>query len=55
MIQEKEKDLILAWTKMVPASEGQDPLGLQLRVTARLGADLFHCITSEWGQTLIID
>ncbi|MBW1693929.1 MAG: hypothetical protein JRJ41_07200, partial [Deltaproteobacteria bacterium] len=36
----------MAWTKMIPASEGQDPLGLQLRVTARLGADLLHCITS---------
>lgn len=42
----ENKDITLAWTKMVPASEGQDPLGLQLRVTARLGADLFHCITS---------
>lgn len=43
---ESKDDIILAWTKMVPASEGQDPLGLQLRVTARLGADLLHCITS---------
>jgi len=45
-LAERKDDIILAWTKMVPASEGQDPLGLQLRVTARLGADLFHCITS---------
>jgi len=46
MNEEKERDLLLVWTKLAPASEGQDPLGLQLRVTARLGADLLHCITS---------
>ena len=46
MTEGKERDLLLTWTKLVPASEGQDPLGLQLRVTARLGADLLHCITT---------
>ena len=46
MPEKKERDLILNWTKLVPASEGQDPLGLQLRVPARLGADLLHCITT---------
>lgn len=29
-----------------PASEGQDPLGLNLRVSARLASQLFYCITS---------
>ncbi len=37
---------LLVWTKYVPSSEGQDPLGLNLRVSQRLGAELFHCITS---------
>ena len=31
---------------MVPATKGQDPLGLNLRVSARLAAQLLHCITS---------
>ena len=38
--------VLLAWSEMVPATEGQDPLGLNLRVSARLAAQLFHCITS---------
>jgi hypothetical protein len=31
---------------MVPISEAQDPLGLSLRVSARLSSELLHCITS---------
>jgi hypothetical protein len=38
--------VLLAWSEMVPATEGQDPLGLNLRVSARLAAQLLHCITS---------
>ncbi len=38
--------VLLAWSEMVPATEGQDPLGLNLRVSARLSAQLLHCITS---------
>ena len=30
----------------MPVSEGQDPLGLNLRVSARLSGQLLHCITS---------
>ena len=37
---------LLAWSKLVPVSEGQDPLGLNLRVSARLSGQLLHCITS---------
>src|SRR5437762_12158007 len=38
--------LLLAWTKMVPRLEGQDPLGVNLRVSARLSSQLLHCVTS---------
>jgi hypothetical protein len=38
--------VLLAWSKMVPISEAQDPLGLSLRVSARLSSELLHCITS---------
>jgi hypothetical protein len=38
--------ILLAWSKMVPVSQAQDPLGLTLRVTARMSAELLHCITS---------
>lgn len=41
-----ESTVLLAWSKLVPVSEGQDPLGLNLRVSARLSGQLFHCITS---------
>lgn len=37
---------ILRWNKELPAASSQDPLGLNLRVSARLGAELLHCITS---------
>jgi hypothetical protein len=38
--------VLLAWSKMVPISQAQDPLGLSLRVSARLSSELLHCITS---------
>jgi hypothetical protein len=38
--------ILLSWTQYVPVSEGQDPLGLNLRVNARLAGQLFYCITS---------
>src|SRR5947209_983272 len=41
-----ESTVLLAWSKLVPVSEGQDPLGLNLRVSARLSGQLLHCITS---------
>lgn len=34
------------WSKHLPASDVQDPLGLSLRGGARLGASLLYCITS---------
>src|SRR5437667_3807119 len=41
-----QSTVLLAWSKLVPVSEGQDPLGLNLRVSARLSGQLLHCITS---------
>ncbi len=38
--------LLLRWSKHLPASDVQDPLGLSLRGGARLGASLLYCITS---------
>ena len=38
--------VLLVWSEMIPAMKGQDPLGLNLRVSARLAAQLLHCITS---------
>ena len=38
--------VLLTWSKMVPISQAQDPLGLSLRVSARLSSELLHCITS---------
>lgn len=37
---------LLRWNKELPAASTQDPLGLNLRVSARLAAELLHCITS---------
>jgi hypothetical protein len=37
---------LLRWTKSVPASEVQDPLGLGLRGSTRLASRLLFCITS---------
>src|SRR5262249_28907134 len=41
------KPLLLRWSAHVPCSDVQDPLGLSLRGTARLGSRLLHCITSN--------
>jgi len=46
MARQAKEEILLAWTALVPVSEGQDPLGLNLRVSARLASQLFHCITS---------
>lgn len=37
---------LLRWTKELPSSSTQDPLGLNLRLGARFSAELLHCITS---------
>lgn len=37
---------LLRWTKELPSSSAQDPLGLNLRLGARFAAELLHCITS---------
>jgi hypothetical protein len=34
------ESILLAWSEMVPISEGQDPPGLTLRVSSRLAAQL---------------
>ena len=46
MAKSASADIILSWSRLVPVSEGQDPLGLNLRVSARLGSQLLYCITS---------
>jgi len=41
------KPVLLQWTRRVPSDDSiQDPLGLTLRVSARLAAELLYCITS---------
>jgi len=37
---------LLNWNTELPSSGTGDPLGMTLRVGARLGAELLHCITS---------
>ena len=37
---------LLRWNKELPAAGAGDPLGLTLRLSARLSAELLHCITS---------
>lgn len=37
---------LLNWNSELPSSGTGDPLGMTLRVGARLGAELLHCITS---------
>ncbi len=37
---------LLRWNKELPSASAQDPLGLNLRLSARLAAELLHCITS---------
>jgi len=46
MKKKTKKDVFLSWSKLSPISEGQDPLGLNLRVSARLSSQLLYCITS---------
>ena len=41
-----EKPILLAWSERVETSAGVDPLGLALRVGARITSQLLHCITS---------
>ena len=38
--------ILLRWSDHIPASDVQDPLGLGLRGSARLGSRLLYCITS---------
>src|SRR5215471_9123943 len=44
--QSQTSPILLRWSKHVPASDVQDPLGLGLRGTARLASRLLYCITS---------
>jgi hypothetical protein len=37
---------LLHWTKELPRASEADPLGLELRVSARLSNELLYCITS---------
>jgi len=46
MKERQPTDVLLSWSKLVPVSEGQDPLGLNLRVAARLQSQLLYCITT---------
>jgi len=40
------EQVLLRWSDYVPSSDVQDPLGLALRGSARLGSSLLYCITS---------
>src|SRR5687768_10175356 len=40
------EDVLLRWSKHVPSSDVQDPLGTSLRGSTRLVGRLLHCITS---------
>src|SRR5437588_8410951 len=42
----RTKPVLLRWSEHVSSSDVQDPLGLSLRGTTRLGSRLLHCITS---------
>lgn len=44
--QERSEVRLLNWNAELPSSGTNDPLGLTLRVGARLAAELSHCITS---------
>jgi hypothetical protein len=37
---------LVRWNKELPSASAADPLGLNLRVSARLANELLHCITS---------
>lgn len=42
----KPRQYLVRWSEHVPATDVQDPLGLNLRGLARLGQRLLHCITT---------
>lgn len=42
----KSKVVLLRWSEHVASSDVQDPLGLSLRGSTRLGSRLLHCLTS---------
>src|SRR4051812_25305800 len=42
----KPKLALLRWSELVASSDVEDPLGLSLRGSTRLGSRLLHCITS---------
>jgi len=44
--QTQNSPVLLRWSKHLPASDVQDPLGLGLRGSARLASRLLYCITS---------
>jgi hypothetical protein len=44
--QPKPTHYLLRWSEHIPATDVQDPLGLNLRGLTRLGERLLHCITS---------
>jgi hypothetical protein len=46
MAKDAPKPTLLSWSAFVPVSEGEDPLGLNRRVSTRLAGQLFYCITS---------
>lgn len=37
---------LIHWTKELPRASDADPLGLELRASARISSELLHCITS---------
>jgi hypothetical protein len=46
-LEKPRRDIqLLRWNKELPSASAQDPLGLNLRLSARLAAELLHCITS---------
>ena len=50
MAKEAPQSTLLSWSAFVPVSEGQDPLGLNLRVSTRLaGLYMANChLSSDW-------
>src|SRR5437764_7990900 len=47
----KSKVVLLRSSEHVSSSDVQDPLGLSLRGSTRLGSRLLHCITSNTRRT----
>jgi hypothetical protein len=46
LTKQSETTKLLQWNKELPSASAADPLGLNLRVSARLANELLHCITS---------